>query len=89
MSKQAELVSTLREINERKDGFANTIRLLYDPTDKSVHLAIACPENGLDIQVPGEKAMDAFEHPYSYFAAANVAGRLLVKDVIETSVVAA
>lgn len=89
MSKQAEVVSTLREINERRDGFANTIRLLYDPTDKSVHLNIACPDNSLDIRVPGEKAMDAFEHPYSYFAAANVAGRLLVKNVVEASGVAA
>lgn len=62
---RAELAPRMRELSERQDSFKNSIRLLWDPADGSVHLSVS----GFDIEVPRDKANEAFEHPYPLLCA--------------------
>lgn len=50
----------MREIDARKTAFGDRLQLLWNPADNSVHLSI----EGYDIEVPGDKAKEARDHPY-------------------------
>lgn len=47
----------LRELDERKDSFGNNVRLLWDPSNNTVHLSVA----GVLVEVPREKAVESFD----------------------------
>lgn len=67
---------TLQELDERITSGLR-IRLLWSPVSPSkatieVYEGLDTPHPDLTFQVPGERARDAFLHPYAYASAAGV-----------------
>lgn len=67
-----------RVINERDNGFAR-VELRYHGVDAeqklTLHVTFFAEEQGvLETAVPEDRAMDAFNHPFTYFAAGEAEG---------------
>ena len=65
------LKTNVRELNRRSGGGVDVV-LRWHPETDSVSIAVDDEKTGdrFEVEVAGDKALDAFEHPFAYRPAA-------------------